>query len=398
MRPRVAVTFNPASGGAALSLRYAVSELDVHPVDADYRKIVPPMGNIETIFQDERQLQQVFQAAKVRASSFLDDIDGLILSGNPAMVDPRLYGKSVNGEKTDLERSIAEMALTHVALQRGIPIMAICGGHQVLNVYLGGVLTDLSEDDLRKQGILDYERIAVDAHSELEKIINPQIRPKENEKIILETFFGVHYQVVEEIGGKKMISATNGDYLKVVARSQDSKANIEAVESQFGVPVYGLQFHPEVALKGLVHLRLSNEYNSDLFMSRTESDIKKNKNLFAALVKAAKAHRCKKSLNSEITHMKIDTASRDDRMSIDTSVFKVTPDHLFASRKQALQREIESMVKTRVEFLQSKSKRSSDSDAMQRCLNLHGLFRDLPGDGNFAMHVECTAGAENKLK
>jgi putative glutamine amidotransferase len=71
----------------------------------------------------------------------LDRLDGLILSGG-GDVDPARYG-AVRHPETDPAnpaRDEAEFALCDGALARGLPLLAICRGLQVLNVALGGTL------------------------------------------------------------------------------------------------------------------------------------------------------------------------------------------------------------------------------------------------------------------
>jgi putative glutamine amidotransferase len=71
----------------------------------------------------------------------LDRLDGLILSGG-GDVDPARYGQ-VRQPATDPAneaRDEAEFALCAGALARGLPLLAICRGLQVLNVVLGGTL------------------------------------------------------------------------------------------------------------------------------------------------------------------------------------------------------------------------------------------------------------------
>lgn len=72
---------------------------------------------------------------------------GLILTGGED-VDPASYGEERNGaRRVSSARDGMEIALVHLALERGMPILAICRGIQLLNVALGGSLyQDLSTD------------------------------------------------------------------------------------------------------------------------------------------------------------------------------------------------------------------------------------------------------------
>jgi putative glutamine amidotransferase len=71
----------------------------------------------------------------------LDAVDGLIFSGGSDL-DPGLYGQDAHVETDGVvaERDRAELALLAAALERDLPVLAICRGSQVLNVALGGDL------------------------------------------------------------------------------------------------------------------------------------------------------------------------------------------------------------------------------------------------------------------
>jgi len=73
--------------------------------------------------------------------SLLDRFDGVLLSGG-VDVDPVLYGQAAHPRlgKVNRRRDDFELALTREALRRDVPILAICRGHQVLNVATGGTL------------------------------------------------------------------------------------------------------------------------------------------------------------------------------------------------------------------------------------------------------------------
>ena len=68
-------------------------------------------------------------------------LDALVLSGGED-VDPRLYNEDVAPETDGPNRAYDdyEIALLHEALDARTPVLAICRGHQVLNVALGGSL------------------------------------------------------------------------------------------------------------------------------------------------------------------------------------------------------------------------------------------------------------------
>jgi gamma-glutamyl-gamma-aminobutyrate hydrolase PuuD len=71
----------------------------------------------------------------------VDGLDGLVFSGGSDL-DPELYGQEPHPETNGIvpERDQAEIALLRAALERDMPVLAICRGSQVLNVALGGDL------------------------------------------------------------------------------------------------------------------------------------------------------------------------------------------------------------------------------------------------------------------
>jgi len=71
----------------------------------------------------------------------LDALDGIVFSGG-ADVDPAMYGAEAHPE-TDTpqaRRDAGELALMQSALERDLPMLAICRGFQLLNVARGGDL------------------------------------------------------------------------------------------------------------------------------------------------------------------------------------------------------------------------------------------------------------------
>jgi len=69
------------------------------------------------------------------------DLHGLLLTGGGDM-DPALFGEAPHATLYDVapSRDTLETSVLHVALDRGLPVLAVCRGLQVLNVALGGSL------------------------------------------------------------------------------------------------------------------------------------------------------------------------------------------------------------------------------------------------------------------
>jgi gamma-glutamyl-gamma-aminobutyrate hydrolase PuuD len=86
----------------------------------------------------------------------LDAVDALVFSGGSDL-GPETYGAEAHAETTGVspERDRAELALLSAALERDLPVLAICRGSQILNVARGGDLEqhlpDVVGDDKHKQ-------------------------------------------------------------------------------------------------------------------------------------------------------------------------------------------------------------------------------------------------------
>ncbi len=72
----------------------------------------------------------------------LDRLDGLLVPGSPSNVHPTHYdgGESETPDRHDPHRDRTTLPLIRAAIDRGMPLLAICRGIQELNVALGGSL------------------------------------------------------------------------------------------------------------------------------------------------------------------------------------------------------------------------------------------------------------------
>ncbi|WP_238584625.1 gamma-glutamyl-gamma-aminobutyrate hydrolase family protein [Legionella worsleiensis] len=252
-------------------------------MDADYREMMRdiPKEEFDEAYQSAEGRSRIFAHAKFRAENFLDHVDCLVLSGNIAMIDPELFHQERFESQTyDFSRTIAELALVHVATQRGMPIMGICGGHQVVAVYGGGTLKDLNAGELNKQRFMNYESILFHVDSLLKAIISQHLNAEPSLELE-HKFFGAHNQVVEELAQGFVAKAVGSD-----------GHNIEAAESQHGSPVITTQFHPEVTVHGLP--------NVPFLYKKHGADREVSLKIFEFFAKAGEAYKNKKNLVSEI--------------------------------------------------------------------------------------------------
>ena len=77
--------------------------------------------------------------------ALVERLDGLMLTGSPSNVEPHHYDgePSSPGTLHDPKRDATTLPLIRAAIDAGVPILAICRGHQELNVAMGGTLHQL---------------------------------------------------------------------------------------------------------------------------------------------------------------------------------------------------------------------------------------------------------------
>ena len=118
---------------------------------------------------------------KNSAASDIEQCDGLLLSGGQDM-HPKFYHKPEylefsNANDIDEKRDEFELQMLDKAMQHRLPVLGICRGLQVCNVYLGGSLVpDLpsygkQEHSAFKEGGDRYHQITVHEETALKNII-----------------------------------------------------------------------------------------------------------------------------------------------------------------------------------------------------------------------------------
>jgi putative glutamine amidotransferase len=113
---------------------WAAWELESNLTPRSYTRAVANAGAQAVILPPDDAVAQAPDEA-------LDLLDGLVLAGG-ADIDPASYGARPHPEtrRTRPERDRFELALAHRALERGLPLLGICRGMELLNVALGGTL------------------------------------------------------------------------------------------------------------------------------------------------------------------------------------------------------------------------------------------------------------------
>ncbi len=83
------------------------------------------------------------------ADSWLENIDGLLISGGGDVAAVHYGGDESITRDVNPARDAFELQLLHAAEERGMPMLGLCRGAQLLNVHRGGTLGDFREDSAR---------------------------------------------------------------------------------------------------------------------------------------------------------------------------------------------------------------------------------------------------------
>jgi putative glutamine amidotransferase len=167
------------------------------------------------------------------AADLLDRVDALVVTGGGFDVDPALYGETGRHATVTLKagRTRAELALIEAALERGMPVLGICGGEQVLAVALGGTLIQHIPDAV--PGALAHEQPNPRHEPGHEVEILPGTRLAEIVGAARMAVNSAHHQAVRDPGPRA----------RVCARAPDGV--IEAIEDPARKFCLGVQWHPE---------------------------------------------------------------------------------------------------------------------------------------------------------
>jgi putative glutamine amidotransferase len=175
------------------------------------------------------------EEAKLRA--IFERLDGLLLSGG-GDIQPSFFGEEDSGLLwlVDGERDRSELALARWALEKKLPLLAICRGLQVLNVAAGGTL--IQDIPTHVPGALNHSPVSGQPKGSVVHTVDVMADSQ------LSTMVGAgdlgvnstHHQAVKALG----------DGLIVTARSPDGI--VEGLELPNHPFCIGVQWHPEAMI------------------------------------------------------------------------------------------------------------------------------------------------------
>ena len=215
-RPLIGVTlYAEAAGGYSAYPWYALRR--------NYAEAIAAAGGLPVALAHDPAL----------AEALLDRLDALVVTGGAFDVDPLLYGAGTRHATVSLkqDRTAAELALVAGALGRGMPVLGICGGEQLLAVALGGTLIQHIPDAIA--GALEHEQpnprhqpghpVAIAPGTRLAAIVGAPAMAVNS----------AHHQAVAEPGPRAVVNATAPDGV------------IEGIEAPDARFCLGVQWHPE---------------------------------------------------------------------------------------------------------------------------------------------------------
>lgn len=164
------------------------------------------------------------------ARSILERIDGLLLTGSGPDIDPGSYGerRRFPFKTVHPKRFLLEQELVRQAKKKGMPILGICGGMQLMNVAAGGSLYQDIKEQIPKA--MQHQRGGKPAHMIEVKKGTLLSKILKGDRLRVNS---AHHQGVKQVAPGYVVNAEADDGV------------IEGIEA-VGYPfVLGVQWHPE---------------------------------------------------------------------------------------------------------------------------------------------------------
>jgi putative glutamine amidotransferase len=185
--------------------------------------------------------------------AYLELSDGVLLTGSPANVHPMHFGQSVRDPELplDQERDQVTLPLVRMAVERGLPLFAICRGLQEINVALGGTLLQAVHEEPDR---LDHR---ADPQADVDVQYGPSHRVDIVDGGELDRILGLRQLQVNSLHGQAIDQLAPG--LRVEARAQDGTIEAVHISAHPGFAL-AVQWHPEWKV-------LQNPASTQLFLA-----------------------------------------------------------------------------------------------------------------------------------
>lgn len=216
-----------------IGIPYRRASEEKSPDQADQARILPYVEAVEAAGADA-QLISLLQRDQL--AELAKELDGFLLPGSSADVNPSLYGERPGPEtsEADPHREETDLALLDYAFQEGKPVLTICYGTQLLNVYRGGTLIQdiASEKPIGLTHRWEHKPGIVEPHHPAHFVPGSRIaRLAETTETVVNSS---HHQSIRHPGRG----------LRVTASAPDGV--VESVElDDLSHWVIGVQWHPE---------------------------------------------------------------------------------------------------------------------------------------------------------
>ncbi len=163
------------------------------------------------------------EAIGVQAGMRVPEFDGLFLSGGKD-VSPEYGGARdlVHPKEFDRSRDAMEIELLSSAIRNDQPVLAVCRGFQLLNVYMGGTLRSHVDGHIDGSGPSEDHNLTPVPGSRL-------ARATGHRNFVVNSR---HHQALDRVGDRLVVTANVGNL-------------VEAVEHDDRLWVVGVQWHPE---------------------------------------------------------------------------------------------------------------------------------------------------------
>lgn len=209
--------------------------------DTPYQRVMQAAGGRLVTFRPDAAGEPV-DPNVVRSLLEERQIDGVLLAGG-GDVDPNLYGGDPNAVMlVHRLRDDFEIALIHASREKGLPIVGICRGCQIINVAMGGTVRNLRLEPENKKKHLVLKGHAVD--------IVPGSK--------LAQVFGVtHLERVVSLHGNSVAEPADG--VRIAATGPGGI--VEAIEADSAANegwIIGIQWHPEMTFDKEVQHKVFN--------------------------------------------------------------------------------------------------------------------------------------------